>query len=193
MILVYIMKKLINKLTQCIYITILFILYFPNKGIKKVQVANSETVLFTGRMINVPVGKLYINFPIDFKTRVKNKSIPLLKSPHFNFALAILKNGSEQDKRDYKQFASLLSRARDRKGFFSISPSEFIQNFEKLINIISETDYKSETMPIVVNPRIWKNDFVITDGAHRAGILAALGRAEIHCGIKLWQKNSTYI
>lgn len=179
-----------RTLAKTAYQLVLFIRYFPVKGLRKIRVANSRQILFYNRsLITVPIRKMRVGIPRDPETEDQpNTSLPLLKSQHYKFAKNYLLNKSEENAEDYERFARSLIMANDVYCDIGLNSLDYVNNFEKLIKIISNTGYLPKENPIIVWPRIWKNDYIIMDGAHRAGILAAMGQEEIECVVFLWKK-----
>ncbi|MBW1833289.1 MAG: hypothetical protein JRI62_00435 [Deltaproteobacteria bacterium] len=181
-----------RKLAKAAYKLILFIRYFPVKGIHKIRVANSRQILFYSGLFTVPIRRMRVGIPHNPETGEQPNTVPLLKSPHYSFAKFLL-GKSTGNRENYEKFAKSLSTAKNKNGDLELNHSDYVKNFEELTRIISNTGYFPEKDPIIVYQRIWKNDFIIMDGAHRASILAAMGQTEIECGVFLWKKQGPMV
>ena len=179
-----------KKLAKVAYQLILFIRYFPVNGIHKIKVANSRQILFYSGLFTVPTRKMRVGIPRNSGIGDQPDTVPLLKSPHYNFSNFLL-GKSTGNRENYEKFARSLSTAKNKNGDLGLNYLDYIKNFEELVRIISSAGYLPEENPIIVYPRIWKNDFIIMDGAHRASILAAMGQTEIKCGVFLWETQGT--
>jgi len=186
------MSKKFRKIAKAVYQLILFIRYFPVNGIHKIKVANSKQILFYSGLFTVPTRRMRVGIPHNPETSEQPNTVLLLKSPHYNFAKFLL-GKSTGNRENYEKFAKSLSTAKNKNGDLGLNHLDYVKNFEELTKIISNTGYFPEENPIIVYPRIWKNDFIIMDGAHRASILAAMGQTEIKCGVFLWKKQGPMV
>ena len=188
-------KKAYNKfrkVAKILYQLILFIRYFPVNGIHKIKVANSRQILFYSGLFTVPTRRMRVGLPHNSEIDEQPNTVPLLKSSHYSFANLLLGKWAG-NRENYEKFAKSLSIAKNKNGDLGLTHSDYVKNFEELTRIISKTGYLPEENPIIVYPRIWKNDFIIMDGAHRASILAAMGQTEIKCGVFLWKKQGPVV
>lgn len=168
------------------YKLILIMRYFPFQGIKKCKVDGSTKILFYSVSFSIPVERMLIGVPC-ISRRNSKRFFSVFESPHYKFIKLFISGKVEKYQDDYVDFARLLSFKKS-DGEVKITPEYYILKFKKLSKSILALGYNYEKNPIVVYPRLWKNDFLIMDGAHRASILAAQGYKNIKCGIFLWEE-----
>jgi len=191
------MVKVLKTIVRIVYRLALIVRYPPIKGIRKVRVANSNQILFYTSVIKVPIQKMRVGMPVVSQIGERpNKLSPVKETPHYKFAKSRLRGVPGKNREAYEMFAKWLSWSKKQNNKdVALTFSDYIKNFESLIDRISKTGYFPNKSPIIVYPRMWKNDYIILDGAHRASILAAMGIKEIECGVCLWKKteNTTEI
>ncbi len=184
------MVKGLKAIVRIAYRLALIVRYPPIKGIMKVRVANSNQILFYTSTIKIPIQKMRIGMPVVLQIGERpNKRSPVEETPHYKFAKSRLLGERGESRESYEMFAKWLSWSKNQsnKGVV-LTSSDYIKNFESLIDRISNTGYLPNKSPIIVYPRMWKNDYIILDGAHRASILAAMGIKEMECGVFVWEK-----
>ena len=184
-----IIVKVLRTIVRIAYRLALIVRYPPIKGIRKVRVANSNQILFYTGPIKVPVQKMRVGMPVVLQIGERpNKRSPVEESPHYKFAKSRLLDVPGKNREAYEMFAKWLSWSKKQNNKdVALTFSDYIKNFECLIDRISRTGYFPNKSPIIVYPRMWKNDYIILDGAHRSSILAAMGIKEIECGVCVWE------
>ncbi len=184
-----IMLVWIKSVVKAIYTLALIIRYPPIMGITKFQVANSKQVLFCAGTAKIPIRKMRIGIPANVEVGEETIRLsPVKDTPHYEFARNRLFGELAENRERYETFAEWLSWSKRKiNADVGLTHSDYIRNFERLIDRISSKGYFSQESPIIVYPRIWKNDYVILDGAHRTSILAAMNEEKIECRVFIWK------